>query len=220
MASSRKHFNQLQGVRGNKYSGSKLTNWTDFHPAYSAIDKVWDQHYKYFKDNVDEIYFCEQPTHKKFIMPLTIEGITKQFAKMPKEFLKGLKAVFLLSGSNKQEKVYFSRLFCYGTYWNSCIFIHPYPKSNMHLHWNKPPKPSVLNDYRRVGALVEKADKEGIDLKWTEESLKAFYYRDVLVHEVGHHIDANINSKNSRKIESFADWFATEYGFKFKEYRD
>ena len=88
-------------------------------------------------------------------MPLTIEGIKNQFERIPDRFQKGIQAIFLLSGSNKQEKVFFSRLFCYGTNWNSCIFIHPYPKSNMYLHWSKPPKPSVLNDYRRVGALPE-----------------------------------------------------------------
>jgi hypothetical protein len=215
-----KSFNQVQGVRGNRYSGSKLTNWADFDPISSAIDQAWEQHYKHFKDNEDEIYFCRQPTHQRFIMPLTIEGIKEKFSIIPKQFLKGLKAVFLLSGSNKQEKIFFSRLFCYGTYWNSSIFIHPYPKSNLHLHWKKPPKPSVLNDYRRVGALIEKTDKEGIDLKWEDESLRAFYYRDVLIHEIGHHIDNNIASKKNKKVESFAEWFATKYGFKFKYYQD
>ncbi len=91
-------------------------------------------------------------------MPLTISGIKKYLQDVPEKYYKDIKAIFLLSGSNKQEKVFFSKLFCYGTYMANCIFIHPYPKNNMNLIFRKPPKPNILNDYRRVGALIEKDD--------------------------------------------------------------
>ncbi len=40
------------------------------------------------------------------------------------------------------------------------------------------------------------------------------------MHEIGHPHDKHIRAKSKKKIEGFAEWFATEYGFKFREYHD
>jgi len=215
-----KSFNQSQGVRANRYSGSKLTNWREFNPAGSSLYKIYSDHYSEFINNKNKVSYIKQKIHPNFIMPLTISGIKKYLENVPEKYYKNIRAIFLLSGSNKQEKVFFSKLFCYGTYMRDCIFIHPYPKKNMNLIYKKPPKPNVLNDYRRVGALIEKDDTKGTILKWTPESLKDFYYRDVLMHEIGHHYDKYVWVKSNKKAEGFAEWFATEYGFKFKYLKD
>jgi hypothetical protein len=48
-------------------------------------------------------------------------------AKLPVASRQGLRAVFLLAGTRKQEKSWFSNLGCYGTYWNSCVFLYAHP---------------------------------------------------------------------------------------------
>ena len=42
---------------------------------------------------------------------------------MPSETLDGLRAVFLLSGTRKQQRCWASSLYCYGMYWRSCVFL-------------------------------------------------------------------------------------------------
>lgn len=206
----------VQGFRGNKISGSKITNCTEFDPIDSAIDKIY---YKYIDVIHDkkrkEIFYHQQPVHKNFIMPITIADLKKELSKLPPHFIKGLKAIFLLSGSKKQEKVFWSNLFCYGTYWENIIFLHPFPIANMTMYYEKPPKPNIQNDYKRIGALVKRDDEKGIWIEWNEKNLKLFYLRDVFMHEIGHHYD-----KSHAKSEGFAEWFATEYGFKFKYYNN
>jgi hypothetical protein len=212
----RPNISPVQGVRSNRYSGSKMTNWTDFDPINSAIDKI----YKRFYDSIYDkertgIFFHQEAVHKDFIMPISIDDIKKEIDKLPNNFTHGLKAIFLLAGSNKQMRVFESKLFAYGTYWRDIIFIHPFPKKNMNLYYRNSLKPNVKNDYLRVGAILERDDKIGLWVKWDPENLKIFYLRDVLIHEIGHHFD-----NRDKMTEGFAEWFATEYGFKFKYYQD
>jgi hypothetical protein len=48
----------------------------------------------------------------------------------------------------------------------------------------------------------------------TEKAVRVFLRRDVLMHEIAHHLDRdNFRSKSTRKSEYFADWFATTHGF-------
>ena len=210
----RPNISPVQGVRSNRYSGSKMSNWTDFYPTDSAIDKIYNKFYDTISDQKRKgIFFHQEVTHKDFIMPLNIDDIKREIDKLPKRFIDGIKAILLLAGSKKQLKVFDSKLFTYGTYWNDMIFIHPFPKSNMNLYYRNALKPNIKNDYLRVGAVVEKDDKIGMWIKWNNENLKAFYLRDVLIHEIGHHYD-----KKDKRTEGFAEWFATVYGFKFRHF--
>ena len=85
------------------------------------------------------------------------------------------------------------------------IIIHPFPKKYMHSYFEKPPKPSVLNDYKRAGATITLKGKQ-CWIRFDEESLRHFYLRDVLLHELGHHTDAgNFRTKSRKKAENFAE---------------
>lgn len=42
-------------------------------------------------------------------------------------------------------------------------------------------------------------------------ALPTFYLQDVLMHEIGHHVDGRPNTTKKER-ESFADWFAAEHG--------
>ena len=41
----------------------------------------------------------------------------------------------------------------------------------------------------------------------------SFYLQDILVHEIGHHVD-RANLGHPKESEAYARWFATEYGFR------
>lgn len=129
--------------------------------------------------------------------------------------MTGLAGVVVLGGSKKQEKT-FKKLFAYGRYMSNVIFLHPFPKKFIDQRWKTLPKPSLLQEYERAGAKVAREGKRWW-IQFDEESLKQFYLRDVLLHELGHHVDSkNFRFKTDRKIESFAEWFASEHGYKLR----
>jgi hypothetical protein len=207
-----------QGSRSNAYSKSKYSNWSVFAPNMSAVEKIYDKYYEEVQNLLDKPGYYEEVIHPEFIMPVTIEDLENQFNKIPEQFNEGIKGIFLLGGSNKQEKINKSRLFCYGCYWLDCIFMLPYSKKKLEGTFISKESPHILNDYKRVGAKVSKTSK-GALIEFNNESLRDFYLRDVFVHEIGHHVDKRY-SKSLKKQEGFAEWFATEYGFKFINYSD
>ena len=84
----------------------------------------------------------------------------------------------------------------------------------MTYKWRKGITPGELVCYRQVGAQVSEI-KGGMQVVFDEISLKRFYLEDVLMHEIGHHVDKHNHSTRSEK-ENFAKWFATEYGYRLR----
>ena len=110
-----------------------------------------------------------------FIRPCSAREVEAQLLSCSPEFLKGLRAVFILSGTTKQLKSWGRVTTFYGHYWNKCVFLHAYP------------------------------------FGWTDlDTLRRFYLRDVLMHEMGHHVDSQNVTKKAR--ERFAEWFASKHG--------
>lgn len=208
----------VRGIRSGRWSESKWTNCNEFDPGRVEIGQVMSKG-GYALRNGAKLKIIRLPTHPAFLMPINKRTVRETLASVPSEFLTGLSAVFLLRGSKKQEKVFKSR-FCYGRYSQNVIFIHPYPKKYMVQKWSTLPKPSVLNEYERAGAKVT-PDGEHWCIQFDEASLKQFYLRDVLLHELGHHVDsANFRFKTNQKAEGFAEWFASEYGFRLRQRQD
>src|SRR5882724_5278910 len=141
--------------RSNSYSESRFTNWSEYEPWWLEIQAV----FKRFDSRI-----AKRPAFPKiiefaplegFIHPCSVKEIEAQLLTVPPEFLKGLRAVFLLSGTAKQLKSWSGlQVFFYGHYWNSCIFLHAYKFGRAELN-----------------------------------SLRRFYIRNVLMHELGHHVD-------------------------------
>jgi hypothetical protein len=68
--------------------------------------------------------------------------IKARLERMPLSARKDLRAVFLLAGTRKQEKSWWSELGCYGIYWNCCVFLCAHP---FHL-----PSGHTLDHLRRL----------------------------------------------------------------------
>jgi hypothetical protein len=199
------------GVRAGTWSESKATNTRAYDPQQEEISRVIEKYYDEYM-NVDEPIFRQMRLHDAFIMPVTLSEIQSVFQTIPKKFTDGLSAVFLLGGAKKQEKSWST--FTYGRYGGNIIYLHPYPKKYLVREYTSPPKPHILMEYKRAGAsTTEKSGK--FIVEFTLGALRQFYLRDVLMHEIGHHVDrANFGKKSRRREESFAEWFATEYGFR------
>lgn len=144
-------------------------------------------------------------------MPVTVEDVRESLTRIPAVFHRGLQAIFLLAGTRKQAKVAGGDDLSYGCYWADCVFLHPFPKSKLRSVYPRPPKPSDLLEYARAGAEIT-TESQGTVVRFDARSLKKLYLQDVLVHEIGHHVDkANLGKSNDD--EAFARWFATEFGF-------
>ena len=200
-----------KGVRGDRYSGSKVTNSTQFQPFYSVTEKIYSKFYQEFQNRTWPLIRIA-PTHEDFIFPVTEKDIEATLARIPPEYVAGVKAILVPGGSKKQIKVAKS-LYLFGEYWQECVFLHPYPKARLTLTFYKKPNPSVTQEYRRAGAII-KTKRSGIEISFDETSLKQFYLRDVLMHEIGHHNDNRLKDRSRRKSETFAEWFALEHGFR------
>ncbi len=207
----------MHGIKASAYSESKYSNWTRFSPVDSEIDRIYNKYYEQIKSSTNGPCFFEEKTHSSFIVPVSLQDLKNEYSKIPGTVRAGLKAVFILGGTSKIQSTSKTN-FRYGTYWNNCIFIHPYPKNLMEQRYTKSPRPHILNDYRRVGAEV-KLSNNCVSIRFTESALREFYLRDVFIHEMGHHVD-RFFKKNNAKSEGFAEWFATEYGFRLRYFEN
>lgn len=213
MGSSR-YSTGVRGIRSGHWSGSKFTNLTEFDPSGSELDSAWEKYYDRIHNSPD-LTIIVQPVHSEFLLPVNEASIRKSLSAVPQKFLQGLKGVVALSGSKKQEKASNS-LFAYGTYTSDVIFLHPFPKKFLDQISKGLPKPSALQEFERAGAKITR-DGKYWRMQFNENSIRQFYLREVLLHELGHHVDSNnLPFKTHRKAEGFADWFAAEHGYKLR----
>jgi hypothetical protein len=163
------------GPRSNAYSKNRFTNWSEYEPWWLEIQAVL----KRFDGRI-----AKKPAFPKiielkpllgFIRPCSAGEVEAQMRSCSPEFLKGLGAVFILSGTTRQLKSWENITSYYGHYWNSCVFLHAYPFGRTDL-----------------------------------DTLRRFYLRDVLMHEIGHHVDSRNTTREAR--ERFADEFARKHG--------
>ncbi|MBL4845559.1 MAG: hypothetical protein JKY65_08545 [Planctomycetes bacterium] len=170
--------NAGSGPRSNRYSASKFSNWSTFDPFWGEVQatlKRFDSKISRRPEHAKVIFL---PPARHFAHPCSEADIHAKLDTVPSEFLSGLRAIFMLSGSKKQLRSLDSALACSGTYWNNCIFLHP--------------------------SLTSSLDS-------IKDSTRTFYLDDVLIHEIGHHVDRARESDLKTK-EGFADWFAIEHG--------
>lgn len=112
----------VQGVRQDRWSGSKFSQLTPFNPWFSIIHKkmqAWESLNK--RKVTDKPFILVEHPAPGFIIPCTESEIRESLNRMPPEFLKNLKAIILIGGSRKMEKVV--RKYAYGTYCNNWIFL-------------------------------------------------------------------------------------------------
>ena len=196
-------------------AGSKWTNRTFYDPWRLETAAAERSLSKKIEKSLGVGVF-ERPVHRDFIAPLKRHEVMSVLENLPATFKNGLSAIVLLGGTNKQ-RIASQRHLVYGCYtWNKLIFIHAFPKNRLVSSYRNAPRPNTLNEYRKAGARVTKAGRD-IKVVFDQHSLRTFYLKEVLMHEIGHHVDRlNFKHKTDKKIEGFADWFASEFGYRNK----
>jgi len=216
---SQRHQRGPQGVRQDRFSGSKVSNLTTFDPWGQAVNYAYATYLtRLGSDEPKPIIDVELNSKYGPVMPLSGDDVRETLDSIPTDFTEGLEGVFSLLGpSKKQSKA--ESLYRYGTYWRCCIFLFPYPRKWMSFR-AKGLQPHILREYERVGAEIINDGNRELLVRFNNESLRDFYLRDVLIHEVGHHVDRfSLAKKSTKDAERFANWFATEYGFKYRPQR-
>lgn len=202
------------GIRSGFWCENKCTNLTPYSPYFSQADKLVNAYWGQLETATEPFLYESEPA-TGFIQPLTLADIKKLLAYLPEVFFTGLRGIFLCPGSKKQGK--FSSII-YGSYsdFYRVIMIFPFPES-MCLFYRTQPKPSVCHEYERHGAIWKKEGRLW-KLEFSLEALRSFYIRDVLIHELGHHVDNLVlRIKNLNHCERFAEWFALEFGMRNPE---
>jgi hypothetical protein len=167
--------NQGSGARSNRYSENRFTNWAEYEPWWLEIQVVWKRFDAKIAKRPTFPKIIELPPLLGFIRPCSAKEVEAQLSQCSPEFLKGLRAIFILSGTAKQLKSWKGSMPFLGHYWRSCVFLHAYPFGRKDL-----------------------------------DSLRRLYLRDVLMHEIGHHVDSHNAKPESR--ERFANEFAKRHG--------
>ncbi|MCI5115739.1 MAG: hypothetical protein D3921_13900 [Candidatus Electrothrix sp. AW1] len=198
--------------RTGSWTKSKRTNCTTFDPYVHSAEHAYFEKYYDELNASNEIVIKYEKTHEKFLMPVSTNDIETAINSLPSDFFTGLKGVILLSGSNKQFKGSRGNLFCFGIYYAHCIFLFPYPKDQLVVSSQSLPAPHIRREYERAGAVYSRKDTRWVR-SFNKKSLKTYYLKDVFVHELGHHVDRH-KERSEEKSEIYADWFATEHGFK------
>lgn len=164
------------GPRSNAYSQNRFTNWAEYGPWSLEIQAVFKRFDGRIAKHPKFPKIIEFDPMEGFVRPCTAQQVENQLMKVPPEFLKDLRAVFILPGTRKQLKSWNSSISFFGHYWRRCIFLHGHP-----FNFGSDP-----------------------------DSVQRFYLRDVLIHEIGHHVD--LRNTTTKNRERFADSFARKHG--------
>ena len=214
MKSLRQHVHR--SGRSNMYSQSKMSNWAAYDPYRGEIGQIRNDQEPtteiILSDDV-KVKVWERPLNEAFLRPYTIQDIEKTLASVPLEFLVRLRHILLLGGTKKQGQGA-DRYFRFGGYHNNAmISLSAFPKKM--VRFSSRTRPHQTQEYIRAGAVCRQEGKYTI-IEFNEQSLKTFYLRDVLIHEIGHHVDWLRRRRWSELTEEFANWFAGEYGFRYQ----
>lgn len=152
-----------------------------------------------------EIEFIVQPAGDNFIHPVSVEEVRSRVSQLPAELTRGIEVVQFSTMTRKR------RLFpLYGMQWGPNVYLYPMEASLVET-FRRPPSPQQLVEARMFGGEWSQSGDEW-RLTWTPDSIRDFYLNNVLIHEIGHVNDQR--NTNSEARERYANWFATEYGYR------
>jgi hypothetical protein len=202
--------------RSNMYSASKFTNWSPFDPyegERATLPRALAPKALFRLSEQESIKLYELPLHKAFVRPFTVQDVVNTLDAVPRAFLGGLQSIYLFGGTAKQEKNALGDLYRYGAYGWCEIHLYAFPRRRLRWRRKGMPKPHVRQEYERAGAVFHQ-DGDYVVCCFDASALRTFYLRDVLIHEVGHHVDRSHLRTGITKAERFAHWFVREHGFR------
>lgn len=202
--------------RSNLYSESKFSHWSRFDPyegERAALPPTLAPRARFSLDQEAPINLYEVPLHREFMRPFTAQDVVDVLGTVPREFLIGLRRIYLMGGTAKQERNALGDLYRYGAYGWCEIHLYAFPRRRLQWRRKGMPKPNIRHEYERAGAVFRQAGDDVVCC-FNASALRTFYLRDVLLHEIGHHADRHNWGKGVTRAERFAHWFVREHGFR------
>ena len=195
--------------------GASLARFTSIRPsvAYRQRDPAGSSRSSSFSAPEDwhepqgrsRIAYIAHPAGNGFIHPVTIAEVRERIAQLPEQFTRGIEVVQFSSMTHKRQ------LFpLYGMQWGPNVYLYPVEASLVEIH-RRAPTPQQRVEARMFGGEWTPSGEQW-RLTWTAASIRDFYLNNVLIHEIGHVHDQR--NTNSAARERYANWFATEYGFR------
>ncbi len=154
------------------------------------------------QEGEDSLGVFERPLSPGFIGPWTVNDLVVVLTQVPSAFLSGLSGVYLMAGTARQRRL---RSLTFGIYASARIYLFPVPQESLAQGWPSSSKPSEIKRYTKFGATVESSGRRGATVTFDERNLRRFYLYDVLLHELGHHVDRFGAARNA---ERYALWFS------------
>jgi len=193
------------GPRSGLYSEQRFTNWTPHDPYWletEALPKRMRPKATVPRPSGDPLKILERRLAPGFVRPFTAPDVAAVLSCIPADFLNELAGVYLMAGTAKQGR---ARVPTYGMYWENQVFLFPVPAQRLAEGWFCSTNRAELQRYLACGAGL-RSGRRGMIVQFDDESLRRFYLCEVLLHEVGHHVDRN--RRSAKAGERYADWFA------------
>lgn len=201
---------KASGPRSSIYSRSRFTNWMPFDPYHAEVRSALTLRIRpTLRFGPDRIPIYDLPLAAGFIRPYLSTDVRTALEAVPVPFLNGLRGVYLLGGRKRQLQTASSSLFRYGCYVRGSIFLHAFPTSLLRMALGGAITPSQRREFEAVGAVVESAGRS-TSVTFGDDSLRRFFLEDVLLHEVGHHVDVDCMTRPNKDAERYAKWFVQE----------
>lgn len=173
---------------------------TNHRSANFCAPEIW-----YEPQDQASIRYVMQPAGDGYIHPVSIEDVRQRLAGLPVRFTEPIEVVQFSAMTRKRS------LFpLYGMQWGPNIYLYPI-EASLQETYRRPPTPQQLIEARMFGGVWKQVGQIWT-LSWARESIRDFYLNNVLVHEIGHVNDSR--NTNSAARERYANWFATEYGYR------
>lgn len=175
------------------------TGGSGYHEAFNAPE-TWHE-----ATGCDKIKFVVEPPGKEYIHPVTIDEVRARIEMLPRRFTRGLEVVQFSRMTRKRGLFPY-----YGMQWGVAVYLYPIEESLVETYARTPTPQQEIEARMYGGNWVQEGN--AWRLEWTAETIKDFYLNNVLIHEIGHVHDDRNTSFEAR--ERYANWFATEYGYR------
>lgn len=155
---------------------------------------------------IGRIKFLVDKLSAGYIHPCSVQDIKKKLMELPVEHLSGIRRVRLSCQKNAGADA---------SYFEGTIKIYAVPEDMKFVYHFRPPE-VMQREYSKFGARWEKLG-DCWYCYWRLENFKKFILDHVLLHELGHHVDAFHAMRQSAGRERFAETYAIAQETKIRE---
>lgn len=163
----------------------------------------------------------EDNPSRDFFFPLKVSEALEVLKTLPQEHIEGITHLWFRKIKKSEylsTKVNFAEYICGSGV--KVVILYPWPKTLMLNFFNKKPSVKLLKEYSRWTTDLRFENQEW-KLFWTQENLKRFYAENLLLHEIGHHLDSKtrlLSKTANKQAEEFANQYAIQWSQYSKEF--